>query len=179
MTRRSLLQGITSLIYSVMGLVLAFPALRFLGDPLKRKRRVADFIRVAPLSALNPSVPARIVVRAARTDGFLRFPAAPIGQVWIDRRNADDSTTSEIRCLQSICPHLGCGIDYSPARGGYACPCHASDFARDGARLTGPAPRNMDELDCRVTAPDAGGERWVEIRYQEFRTGVAQCEPLA
>jgi hypothetical protein len=37
----------------------------------------------------------------------------------------------------------------------------------------------MDELACRVTDPDEDGQRWVEVRYQEFRTGVADRSSIA
>jgi hypothetical protein len=30
----------------------------------------------------------------------------------------------------------------------------------------------MDALECRVLAPDSDGRRWVEIVYDEFRTGL-------
>jgi nitrite reductase/ring-hydroxylating ferredoxin subunit len=84
-----------------------------------------------------------------------------------------------VRCLQTICPHLGCGIGYAADRGAFSCPCHASEFDAAGRRLSGPAPRDMDELECRVTEPDENGRRWVEVRYQEFQTGLSARRPVA
>ena len=179
MTRRTVLQILAGFIHAAMGLALSIPALRFLAHPLKRKRRSAEFMRIAPLSAVPPHAPIRVAVSAVRVDGFLNFPSAPIGQVWLDRPAPSADGSTAVRCLQTICPHLGCAIDLNTARTGFTCPCHASDFTRDGARRTGPAPRSMDELECRVSTPDTSGERWVEIRYQEFRTGIAQREFLS
>ncbi len=79
-----------------------------------------------------------------------------------------------VRCFQTICPHLGCEIDYAADRNAFACPCHASEFDADGRRKFGPAPRDMDKLECRVSPPDENGRRWIEVRYQEFQTGVAE-----
>jgi Rieske Fe-S protein len=78
-----------------------------------------------------------------------------------------------VRCFQTICPHLGCGIDLVPDGNGFACPCHASGFDADGRRQFGPSPRDMDQLECRVSLPDENGRRWIDVRYQEFQTGVA------
>jgi hypothetical protein len=79
-----------------------------------------------------------------------------------------------VRCFQTICPHLGCGIDYVAHSNAFACPCHASRFDADGRRRFGPSPRDMDRLECRVSPPDEIGQRWIEVRYQEFQTGVAE-----
>lgn len=179
MTRRFVLQILAGMMNAAIVVASAFPALSFLAYPLTRKRKPSEFVRVAPLSALNSSAPTRVAVVAERTDSFLRFPASPVGQVWLDAGTGVDRSSAQVRCLQTICPHLGCSIDYSPDRGGYACPCHTSDFSRDGRRLNGPSPRDMDELECRVSDPDGDGQRWVEIRYQQFRTGTAERRPLA
>jgi Rieske Fe-S protein len=79
-----------------------------------------------------------------------------------------------IRCVQAMCPHLGCGIDFVPDRRVFTCPCHASEFDAAGQRRFGPSPRDMDELECRVSPPDERGERWIEVKYVEFRTGIPQ-----
>ena len=86
--------------------------------------------------------------------------------------DADATSAPSIRCLQTICPHLSCGVDYVVDRGAFSCPCHVSEFDAGGKRLSGPSPRDMDELECRVTPPDEDGRRWVEVRYQEFRCGT-------
>ena len=72
-----------------------------------------------------------------------------------------------VRCFQTSCPHLGCGVDYSADRKAFTCPCHASEFAVDGTPRFGPSPRPMDQLACRVTEPDGQGQRWIEVDYQE------------
>jgi cytochrome b6-f complex iron-sulfur subunit len=43
------------------------------------------------------------------------------------------------------CGHLGCRVRPSQD-GGFACPCHGSRFAAEGARLQGPAPRDLEGL---------------------------------
>lgn len=45
--------------------------------------------------------------------------------------------------LDLTCPHLGCLTSWDATSGHFVCPCHGSVFARDGARLAGPATRGL------------------------------------
>ncbi len=196
MHRRSFLTSIVAGAGAVMGLVIAVPGLRYLLDPLWRSRTRSGFIRVIPLAAVSrdgerkddlcatPCPPMRVTVSADRWDAYTHYPPGPIGNVWLLGQQNKGSDTDEggaprIRCLQTICPHLGCGIDYAADRGVFGCPCHASEFDARGRRLSGPSPRDMDELECRVTEPDEKGRRWIEVRYVEFQTGAPDKRPVA
>ena len=52
--------------------------------------------------------------------------------------------------LSAICPHEGCEVSWDQASNRFSCPCHASYFAADGARISGPARRGLDSLPMRV-----------------------------
>ena len=52
--------------------------------------------------------------------------------------------------LSPICPHEGCEVLWEQDRNRFACPCHESYFAADGAKISGPSPRGMDQLPSRV-----------------------------
>ncbi len=177
MNRRGFLTGIIAVVNTVIGLAVAVPGLRFLLDALWRTRGRSGFVRVAPLSTISRDQPMRVIVRADRWDAYVRYPPGPIGSVWLVRTDqiaddADVTSAPRIRCLQTICPHLSCGVDYVVDRAAFSCPCHVSEFDAGGKRLSGPSPRDMDELECRVTPPDEDGRRWVEVRYQEFQSGT-------
>lgn len=176
---------------------IALPGLSFLFDPLSRKSRKTGFVRVARVGELPTGEPVRVVVTADRWDGFIHHPPGPVGSVWLVPRTpasgeadetadsageTSDATLHEskaLTCYQTICPHLGCGTNFDVDRGVFACPCHASDFDLSGQVLSGPSPRGLDELACRVTPPDADGTRWVEVEYREFKIGTPTREPLA
>jgi cytochrome b6-f complex iron-sulfur subunit len=48
--------------------------------------------------------------------------------------------------LSAVCTHLGCLTVYKPESGDIACPCHGSEFNRDGKVIAGPAPRPLPWL---------------------------------
>jgi Rieske Fe-S protein len=52
--------------------------------------------------------------------------------------------------LSAVCPHEGCEVAWEPNANRFACPCHASFFSADGARISGPSPRGLDPLPARV-----------------------------
>lgn len=171
MERRTFLRRSFAAVNAAIGLIVGLPAVRYVLDPLSRTRKDGEFIRVAPLSALSPGRPYRAAVVAERVDAYTRHPPGTLGQVFLIQDG--DARNPSVRCLQTICPHFGCSINYLPDRDSFACPCHASDFDKSGRRLVGPAPRHMDALECRVTGPDASGQHWVEVKYEEFAVGKA------
>lgn len=177
MLRRTFLIISNTLLQAAMACVVAIPGVRFLLYPLRRSPRGLEFLRVAELAAITPGAPLRAVVDMDRRDAYLHYPPGPVGSVWLIRGESTEGEAS-IRCLQTVCPHLGCGIDWSALRQAFVCPCHASEFAAGGEVVSGPSPRRMDELECRIGGPDADGRRWVEVRYEEFRIGAVDKKAL-
>lgn len=49
--------------------------------------------------------------------------------------------------ISAICTHLGCIV--SSAEFGFQCPCHGSQFNRDGNVIGGPAPRPLEWFEIR------------------------------
>jgi Rieske Fe-S protein len=189
MHRRAFLGWLVAGVNGLIALVLAIPGVRYVLHPLREQTAERGFLRVAPLSALKPGVPFQAIVRDGRSDAYTRYPSGPIGGVWLVLRSGEgtspsertrlDSETPAVNAFQVVCPHLGCAVDYSSSRRRFACPCHASAFGLDGSRLSGPSPRDMDALACRVSDPDPGGQRWVEVRFERFRSGIVDKAALA
>ncbi len=48
--------------------------------------------------------------------------------------------------LLLVCPHLGCRPQWQAGQNRFVCPCHGSQFARDGALRHGPAARGLTRL---------------------------------
>jgi cytochrome b6-f complex iron-sulfur subunit/menaquinol-cytochrome c reductase iron-sulfur subunit len=160
--RRRLLAGLAALGGAAVAALAGVPVLAALLSPLRRRGEAAPFVRVARLDGLPEGRPVRASVVAERRDGWTRGPRAALGTAWLVRRG------DEVRAFSAVCPHLGCGVD--AAGDGFACPCHGSRFAPDGAVRGGPAPRGLDPLEVRVT----GADRAVEVRWRRFALGTAE-----
>jgi len=142
-------------------------------DPLRRREAAAEgMIRVASLEALpEDGVPRKFAVIATHTDAWNKFPAVPIGAVYLRRTGP-----AAVHALNVTCPHAGCFVEFVSARGGFLCPCHNSTFAVDGKinDSKSPSPRALDELAVEIRNQD---EIWV--RFQNFRAGTAQKLPVS
>lgn len=178
MLRRTFLKYATLGLHALVASLVGIPGVAYLLHPLRRKGAKSNFRPVVPLSALSNSQPTRVTILDTRDDAFTRHTASPIGAVWLVA-GKDWAAEGSVQCFQTICPHLGCGVDFDVARGAFVCPCHASEFDPSGARRHGPSPRDLDTLECRVSSPDARGQRWVEVRYEEFVVGQSEKTPRA
>jgi Rieske Fe-S protein len=68
----------------------------------------------------------------------------------------------EGQVLSAVCPHEGCNVAWRDDAKNFACPCHDSAFAPDGARLYGPSRRGLDSLPSRVQ------NGVLQVQYQSF-----------
>ncbi|WP_291040486.1 FAD-dependent oxidoreductase [Herbiconiux sp.] len=57
------------------------------------------------------------------------------------------STVDGVTCaVRAVCPHLGGVLEWNDAERSWDCPLHASRFAADGARIEGPAVKDLPVL---------------------------------
>jgi len=171
MRRRKFLKYCTGVLSSLYAMLLAVPALGFLFSTLKRGTQEKEDYKLAKLSELEPDVPQRFTIIDQRVDAWTKYPSGPIGSVWISKTK--DETVS---AFSSTCPHLGCVVDYVPGDKEYFCPCHAATFETDGAMVSGPQPRGMDEL--KTSIKTIRGEKWVVVEFQKFETGITEKVPI-
>ena len=71
------------------------------------------------------------------------------GKFWLS------STEKGVLALYKVCTHLGCLYDWAESENKFICPCHGSQFKKDGTYIQGPAPRSLDRFP--VVAVDAEG----------------------
>jgi Rieske Fe-S protein len=139
-------------------------------DPLRRKGNSGGgFLRLASMEALpEDGTPRKFPVIAERTDAWTRFPAEPVGAVFLRR------VGKQVVALQATCPHAGCSIDFQgmePTNGKFFCPCHGADFDLFGKRLQprSVSPRDMDSLEVEIRSRN---EVWV--KFQTFQSGATK-----
>ena len=154
---------------TLLGAIPAALGSIFFLDPLLRNNSDEDggsddFVRlpVSPDNIPEDGTPQLVVVRADRDDAWNHFPNQAIGSVWLRRDNG-----GQIVAFTTICPHLGCSVDYRDASNDFFCPCHTSTFDLDGKQLNSIPPRGMDTLEVE----DRDGQLW--IRYQNFLGATA------
>ncbi|MEO8043428.1 MAG: ubiquinol-cytochrome c reductase iron-sulfur subunit [Spartobacteria bacterium] len=166
-SRRSFLGVLLGIGSVVMGAALAVPVIRFTLHPLfanTTKTNWTDLGKVAEFASLT--APLKKVITVEQRDGWRKIISEKAIYILPMKGN-------ETRVLSPICPHLGCSIPWSEAKQEFLCPCHGAVFAPDGTRVSGPSPRSMDELACRVE------NGTLQVRYQYFRQLVATKEVLA
>lgn len=185
MNRRSVfLWGIRAL-RGMIGLAIAIPGAAFLLTPLTRQRAragsesdakgEAGFTTIARLADLTPGVPRSFPVYLERQDAWVKYPAEPVGTVWLIRQ--PEGSDVPVLALSAECPHLACQIKAAGDQRSFVCPCHDSHFKLDGERINKISPRGMDRLEVGPIDP-ADPAATVSIRFQRFRTMTEEKIPL-
>lgn len=64
------------------------------------------------------------------------------------------NTPEGLVALYKVCTHLGCLYNWNSQEIKYICPCHGSQFLKDGDYIQGPAPRDLDRFVIRIETPD-------------------------
>ena len=169
-SRRGFLKVATAALGALVGALAVVPGLGFLAYPL-RERTVGggeEPTRVASLGDLRPGRPQRVNVVGSLKDAWLRLDGQKLGGCWLVKQ-----PDGRVRAFSTVCPHLGCGVDWNDRTRAFECPCHGSVFGPDGRRQSGPTPRDLDELAVETSGDD------VRVSYRRFRLSVPRKEPLA
>lgn len=170
--RRRFFELVTPVLIAAIGLIVAIPGVGYVFAPLRR-RGSSQGVRpglsdAGPLSDIPIGEWRFQSVEVVHQDGWKK--ARVRHAIWVRRQNVGDEG---ITVLSSICPHLGCPINWDLDQSQFFCPCHGGIFAADGRQIGGPPPRPMDPLSFEVRA----GRLWV--RWQDFKIGVGERIPVS
>ena len=86
-------------------------------------------------------------------------------RVWIVRKR------SGFYCFWARCTHLGCTPNWFEAEGRFKCPCHGSNFNREGDVIAGPAPKPLWRCAIRLASD---GEIFIDKSQLENRPGLRE-----
>lgn len=168
--RRNALKVVTGAFGAGAALLVGAPVIGALIAPASRRtvKGADDFVPVADMSALpNDGTPiAVVVVVRDAIDAWAKMPPTQVGTVFVRK------ATGHVEVFSSVCPHLGCRIDFDSKNKRFSCPCHDSTFELDGAVHSGPSPRPMDHLETRIA------EGRIEIKFQRFEAGTEERRPV-
>jgi Rieske Fe-S protein len=106
-----------------VGALLAVPLVMFATDPLFRKTSGTNWSDASPLSDFaDIKEPAEPIIQVESRDGWrLAVSKKP---VFVMPRKAGTQ-----HVFSSICPHLGCQVEWAGDQHQFYCPCHGSVFA--------------------------------------------------
>jgi cytochrome b6-f complex iron-sulfur subunit len=66
------------------------------------------------------------------------------------------NTPDGVVALYKVCTHLGCLYNWRELEIKFVCPCHGSQFEKDGDYIQGPAPRSLDRFTLQAVDPVSG-----------------------
>ncbi len=177
--RRSFLAIAVGLVVGVVPLVSGL--VLFL-SPLRRKTKAAKLTRIATLDVVpDDGLPHRFVVIEQRQDAWNRYPAEPIGAVYVVRQPG----SRELTAFTATCPHAGCFVGFNAGDDKFVCPCHGATYRFDGTRIGGDqsvAPRDMDMIHVEVVAREHEDKETVDevlVTFERFQAGRHEPIPIA
>jgi len=173
MNRRDLLRLATVALRSLIGLVLAVPAVAYVVSPLRKRSRESSFGTLARLSQLEVGVPRSFAIIEEHHDAWVKYPPEPIGSVWLVRQKAEAKPV--VVAFSAECPHLGCAVNLTAGGKGFLCPCHTSAFDLEGKPENKIPPRPLDRLEVEITE---AADPEVRVKFQRFRSQIEEQVPL-
>ncbi|HUT53676.1 MAG TPA: Rieske (2Fe-2S) protein [bacterium] len=139
MTRRGALDLLLAMGGAIWGLGMAVPAAVYLW-PARSSGPAEAVVKVGAVNDLAVGA-AKMVQSRGRPIIVLRLGA------------------DEFKAFSAICTHLGCVVEWDPARTVISCPCHAGVFSPDGQVVSGPPPAPLKAYPVMVV----GGEVRVKV----------------
>ena len=82
----------------------------------------------------------------------------------------DDQKNLADFALNAVCTHLGCVVPWNKAENKFMCPCHGSQYNKEGKVVRGPAPLSLALAHVETTDGKVTLKPWTET---DFRTGEA------
>lgn len=163
-TRRGFLEWTLGLGAGVVALVAGVPVIGALvGQPPAATR--AGFVDVGPVKDIPAGEPVGLTFVAETQDAFEH--ALLPHSIWA-MKAADGSIT----VFSPVCTHLGCQVFWDKTRQQFVCPCHNSIFTKDGAVVSGPAPRGLDTLPSKVK------DGVLSVQWVDYVPGVSVKTPV-
>ncbi len=165
--RRSFLGILIGLGSLGVGALLSAPLIRFALHPLISTTTETVWSHVGKVEEfLSNPAPIKRLISVEQRDGWRKMISEKA--IYIIKTN-----NGQLRALSPVCPHLGCSVPWNESQQKFVCPCHVGVFAASGERLSGPAPRSLDELESKIE------DGILKVRYQYFRQLVSSKEVLA
>ena len=141
--RRDFVKLVTAALGTVMGTVIAVPAIAYIVTPAVKKQESDAWVPLGPLENFPPGVPTLANFTRTKVNGWEK--TTNTHGVYVTRLEGDQVTT-----FSSTCTHLSCRVKWVDTDQLYECPCHDAAFDINGAVIAGPPPRPLDAYENKV-----------------------------
>ncbi len=136
MTRRDFLRFVFMGVGACYAAAVGYPVYRYLTSPAERAQGLAAIKEVNLKDAHK--LPLGSVL-------MFKFGSRPAMLI----HHKDDSWVA----LDAVCTHLGCTVEYQPARNVIHCNCHGGEYdAQTGKNISGPPPKPLKQYVALVVA---------------------------
>jgi len=137
--RRSFLELFlgTGIVASLISFI--YPVLRYIIPP-KQAELGANLVLAGHVGELKPN-----------SGKIFRFGSRPALLVL--------TADGKYHALSAVCTHLGCTVQYRPDLHLVWCPCHNGKYSVDGANISGPPPRPLQEFEVILKGNDIYAQR--------------------
>lgn len=143
LSRRNFLAIATGAIGTVIGVVMAIPAVAYVVGPALQRRTTQNWIRLGPTSKVEIGTPTLFkTIVESQTGWIITEEELSVYVLTEDGR--------EYITLSNICTHLGCRVRWIADQEHYFCPCHNAAFTKIGSVESGPPPRPLDRYETKV-----------------------------
>ena len=134
------------MIWAIGGLIsmgVGVPAIIYVIAPSIQRKATEDWIRVGSTSKIELGTPTLFKVKIKRQVGW-NVNEEELS-VYVITENGRD-----FQALSNICTHLGCRVRWVSDQEKFFCPCHNAIFDKDGAVVSGPPPKPLDQFQVKV-----------------------------
>ncbi len=107
------------------------------------------------------------VITAGKVDDF---PANSVTQIPNGRFYVVRLADGGFLAVYQRCTHLGCNVPWDQTAGAFICPCHSSQFGREGEVQNPPAPRPLDLFAVSIVEGLVNVNTSQPIQRQAFET---------
>ncbi len=143
LSRRSFLTKITLVIGAIIALIMSFPLIMAMLDPVTRKTG-KKWRPIGLLSDFEEGKTQLVTFKNAspyQWSGKIAQSAA-----YVRREGIDEFVAFSVNCS-----HLGCPVCWEEEPSLFMCPCHGGVYYKDGSRAAGPPPRGLYKYPIRIS----------------------------
>ena len=143
LSRRGFLSAATFAIGGFISVVLAIPAVAYIIGPSLQRAKEENWVRIGSTSKVEVGTPTLFKTVVESQTGWITSEEEI--STYVITENGRDYTA-----LSNICTHLGCRVRWIPETQEFFCPCHNGVFDKNGAVVSGPPPRPLDQYETKV-----------------------------